>query len=63
MGNCMSSNKFPVNRFYMIGDKGLGIVQVTETELIYMDRCTASIWRWPLKFLRVYHWDGEGFQL
>ena len=42
-----------------LGDKGM--MQVTETELIYTDRRTAASWRWPLKFLRKYGCDGEVF--
>ena len=64
----MGTNKLPENMFHvksisddtrLAGDKGM--MQVTETELIYTDQKTTESWRWPLKFLRKYGCDGEVF--
>ena len=66
MGNCISADKLPENMFHVINigdDRRLdkGMMQVTETELIFTDRKTTESWRWPLKFLRKYGCDGEVF--
>lgn len=67
MGNCLGVDRLPENMFHVtsisddkrLGDKGM--MQVTETELIYTDNRTTASWRWPLKFLRKYGCDGEVF--
>lgn len=66
MGACISADKLPENMFHVINigdDRRLdkGMMQVTETELIFTDRRTTESWRWPLKFLRKYGCDGEVF--
>ena len=63
----MGMNALPDNMFHVtsisddkrLGDKGM--MQVTDSELIYTDRRTATSWKWPLKFLRKYGCDGEVF--
>ena len=62
----MGGNKLPENMFHVINigdDRRLdkGMMQVTDTELIFTDRKTTEYWRWPLKFLRKYGCDGEVF--
>ncbi len=66
MGNCIGMDKLPENMFHVVNigdDRRLdkGMMQVTETELIFTDRKTTESWRWPLKFLRKYGCDGEVF--
>ena len=66
MGNCIGADKLPENMFHVVNigdDRRLdkGMMQVTETELIFTDRKTTESWRWPLKFLRKYGCDGEVF--
>ena len=66
MGNCIGVDKLPENMFHVVNigdDRRLdkGMMQVTETELIFTDRKTTESWRWPLKFLRKYGCDGEVF--
>ena len=67
MGSCVSGQKHPPNFFFVKNineDKHLvqkGLLEVSETELIYTDNASADRWTWPLKYLRKYGCDGEVF--
>ena len=38
-----------------------GLMEVTSTELVYIDSSTREEWHWPLKYLRKYGCDGDVF--
>jgi hypothetical protein len=40
---------------------GQGTVEVTATDLIYIDSMTNEKWKWPFKFLRKYGFEGSIF--
>lgn len=40
---------------------GQGTVEVTATDLIYVDAMTNEKWKWPFKFLRKYGFEGNIF--
>ena len=40
---------------------GKGTLEVTTSDLIYIDHMTEEKWRWPLRYLRRYGCDGEVF--
>lgn len=67
MGNCVGGEKQPPNFFYVKNineDKNLvqrGLLEVSESELIYTDSVSADRWAWPLRYLRKYGCDGEVF--
>ena len=67
MGNCVSSSGAQNNVFRVknINDsKDLvqqGLMEVTDTELVYIDKTTKDEWHWPLKYLRKYGCDGDVF--
>ena len=67
MGNCVGGGNTNSNIFKVTNindDKNLvqkGQMEVTATELIYVDGKTKEDWHWPLKFLRKYGCDGDVF--
>lgn len=40
---------------------GKGTLEVTASDILYIDRLTDEKWRWPLKYLRRYGCDGNVF--
>ncbi len=67
MGNCVGSNNLEDNVFKVrnINDSRdlvqKGLMEVTQTELVYIDSATKDDWHWPLKYLRKYGCDGDVF--
>lgn len=67
MGNCVGGGDVPENMFKVTNindNKSLvqrGMMEVTLTELIYIDGKTEDDWHWPLKYLRKYGCDGDVF--
>lgn len=67
MGNCVGGETPEGNVFKVknINDnKNLvqrGLMEVTQTELVYIDSTTREDWHWPLKYLRKYGCDGDVF--
>ena len=67
MGNCVGGTP-PENNVFKVKNindsKDLvqkGLMEVTQTELIYIDSMTRDDWHWPLKYLRKYGCDGDVF--
>ena len=42
---------------------GMGTLEVTNSELVYIDASTQEKWRWPIKYLRKYGCDGNVFTI
>ncbi len=67
MGNCVAGTSGGENIFKVINindDKNLvqkGQMEVTASELIYIDSKSKEDWHWPLKYLRKYGCDGDVF--
>lgn len=67
MGNCVGGATVPDNVFKVINindNKNIvqkGLMEVTATELIYVDSRSKEDWHWPLKYLRKYGSDGDVF--
>ena len=67
MGNCVGGGGVPENVFKVISindDESLvqkGRMEVTSSELVYVDAKSKEDWHWPLKFLRKYGCDGDVF--
>ena len=67
MGGCSGKEANPYQEFNVtnINDQHLlvhsGIMYVTETELIYIDKKSREKWEWPLKYLRRYGCEGLVF--
>ena len=67
MGNCVGGANAEANIFKVtnINDsKNLvqkGTMEVTSTELVYIDGKSKEEWHWPLKYLRKYGCDGDVF--
>lgn len=67
MGNCVGGAGAPENVFKVISindDESLvqkGRMEVTSSELVYVDTKSREDWHWPLKYLRKYGCDGDVF--
>lgn len=67
MGNCVGGGQIQENVFKVININDnrsvvqRGLMEVTPTELVYVDSKTKEDWHWPLKFLRKYGCDGDVF--
>lgn len=67
MGNCVGGTNAESTVFKVINindTKSLvqrGLMEVTTSELVYVDRKSKEEWHWPLKFLRKYGCDGDVF--
>lgn len=67
MGNCVGGGSAQNNVFKVVNINDnksqvqKGLMEVTLTELVYVDGKTKEDWHWPLKYLRKYGCDGDVF--
>ena len=67
MGNCVGGGNSQNNVFKVVNINDnksqvqKGVMEVTLTELVYVDGKTKEDWHWPLKYLRKYGCDGDVF--